>query len=328
VAPTKNLEAYNLCLLGRHYWNRWTEADVVRSTDFFSQSIEKDPGYAEAHCDLGIALATLALGYWSLRPLDVFPKAATSLIRAIDLDPGLARAHAWNGLIEQWFKFDWSAAETSFRRALELDPNSANAHDSFGWWLTSVRRHEEARAEYAKAMDLDPLSLFITCNAALGAYRARDYPKSVDLFAQAVSLDPNLPMGHALGSLAHIKNESPKLALEAAEQADLLSRGATPFLAMRAYVLGSCGEGPRARELLGELEARREKENVWLFGIGMAQASLGEHDLAFKTLNEAVSERSGWITYMAVEPGLDGLRDDPRFTELLERVGLGAGGRG
>jgi TolB-like protein/Tfp pilus assembly protein PilF len=322
AVPTEDLEAYNLCLLGRHFWSRWTEEDLLRSTELFTQAVERDPGYARAHYELGVAWATLALGYWSYRPLDVFPKAALSIKRALELDSGLADAHAWDGLIKQWFELDWTNAETCFTRAITLDPSSAHAHDSYGWWLTSVARHEEAEVESARATELDPLSLFVRCNAALGAYRARDYGRSVQLFEHAISLDPNLPMGHGLSSLAHVKNGSPQLALEEAALGDRLSRGETPYLAMHAYALAACGPADDARSILEELEKRRRTENVWLVGLAMAYANLGEHDLAFERLEEAIRERVGWITWLGVEPSLDCIRDDPRFEGLLEKVGL------
>ena len=327
AVPTDNLEAYNLCLLGRHFWNRWTEPDILQSTEYFAQAIEKDPDYARAHCELGVAWATLALGYWSFRPLDVYPKGAAALERALKLGPDQAQAHAWMGLIKQWYELNWLEAEASFSRAIELDPNSASAHDSLGWWLTSVGRHGEAEGEYNRALDLDPLSLFTTCNAALGAYRARDYERSVELFDRAIALDPNLPMAHGLSSLVHVKSGDRESALGAAERGDRLSQGSTPFLAMRAYVQAACGEDESARRVLEELDGRREEENVWLFGLGMIHAALGDHDLAFRILNEAIEERVGWVTYLAVEPSLDNLRSDPRFEDLLKKAGwVSAGG--
>lgn len=319
---TADLEAYNLCLMGRHFWNRWTEPDLVRSTEFFTRAVERDPHYARAHYELGVAWATLALGYWSFRPLDVYPKAAASLERALQLDPTLADAHSWSGLVKHWFDLDWAAAETLFVRAVELDPNSAQAHDSYGWWLTSTGRHAEAQREFERALELDPLSLFVRCNAALGAYRARSYERSVRLFDEVISLHPNLPMGHSLGALAHVKNGSPDKAMREGELADRLSEGSSPYRAMYAYALASAGESDQARALLQELEGRRERENVWTFGLAMAWAGLGEIDLAFERLEEAVRERVGWIVWLGVEPALDNLRGEPRFDELEKMVGL------
>jgi len=321
AVPTDNLEAYNLCLLGRHFWNRWTEADILRSTEYFSQAIEKDPEYARAHGDLGVAWATLALGYWTFRPLDVYPKGAAALERGLQLGPDQSHAHAWRGLIKQWYELNWPEAEASFSRAIELDPNSASARDSHGWWLTSVGRHAEAKIEYDRALDLDPLSLFITCNAALGAYRARDFGRSVDLFDRAIALDPNLPMAYGLSSLVHVMRGDRESALSAAERGDQLSMGANSFRAMRGYAQAAFGEEESARQILEELYDRRRRANVWLFMQAMIHAALGDHDLAFQTLDEAIRERVGWITYLAVEPGVDSLRKDSRFGDLLRKVG-------
>ena len=325
AVPTESLEAYNLCLLGRHFWSRWTEEDLVRSTELFAQAVERDPAYARAHYEFGVAWATLGLGYWSYRPLDVFPKAAGSINRALELDPGLADAHAWRGVITLWFGFDWPAAEECFTRAIGLDPNSAHAHDSYGCWLTSVGRHEEAEIEYVRAKELDPLSLLLACNAALGAYRAGNQDRSVQLFDEAISLDPNLPMGHSLSSLAHLENGSPGVALREAELGDRLSRGSTPYLVLHANALAACGQGGEALSILEEVEGRREKENVWLVGLAIAYVSLGAHDLAFERLEQAVRERVGWVHWLPIEPSLDGIREDPRFNELLTTVAPWAG---
>jgi len=320
--PTDDLEAYNLCLLGRHFWNRWTEKDFTKSVEHFQSAIERDPAYALAHFGLGLAWTTLALGYFTLRPLDVYPKARRAITRALELDPEMAEAHAWLADLDYWFEFDWRRAEPRFERALSLDPGCSMAHDLYGCFLTALHRHADARVQYERACALEPLSGYIIANAALGAYRARDYTRAIELFQREIALDPNLPMGHALMALVHVQQAGRAEALAESSEGLRLGGGAPPWEAIHGYVCAACGEQAEARRVLGELETRRAAENVWLFMLGMAYGKLGERDLAFARLQEACRERGGWVTWLGVEPGLDDLRTDPRFPALLQGIGL------
>ena len=142
----------------------------------------------------------------------------------------------------------------------------------------------------------------------------------MQLFEQAISLDPKLPKGHSLSSLAHLKRGSPEVALEEAELGDRLSQGSTPYLVLHANALAASGEVEEARTILEEVEGRRKKENVWLVGLAIAYVSLGAPDIAFERLEEAVQERVGWVHWLRIEPSLDGIREDARFEELLTKV--------
>ena len=319
--PTGDREAHNLYLLGRHFLNRWTEDDVRKSVELFERAIQQDTEYALAHFGLGSAWATLALGYFSYRPVDTYPKARRALKRALELDPEMGEAHSWLALIEAWCDFDWSSAGQRYQHAVRLDPNSAHAHDAYGGWLTAQGRHVEAAHECEHAYRLDPLSVFLVANAALGAYRARDYDRAIAWFERAIALDPNLPMGHGLSALVYVQQGNTARARQASMRARELDGGEAPK-ALHAYVSAAGGDEALSRELLSELEQRRGAENIWLFVLAMAYAALGEHDLAFARLDEAIQQRGGWVAWLAVEPGLDPLRADPRFLPMLTSVGL------
>lgn len=324
--PTDDIEAYNLYLLGRHVWDRLTEDDVEKSISFFERAIQRDPKYALAHYGLGIAWMMLALGYWSRRPRETYPIARRALIRALELDPEMAEAHTSLALITSWFDFDWSGAGRMLQRALDLDPNSSQVHDGYGVWLTAHGRHQEAAAHYEQACRLDPLSGLFLSNAALGAYRAREYDRAIAWFDREIALDPHLPVGRALSALVHVqRGDTAKARAESMRAREFIGTHYPATNALYAYVCAACGDSAEALELLGELDARRATENIWLFVVAMAYARLGDVDTAFARLEEAVDQRGGWIAWVAVEPALDPLRADPRFAPLVRSVGLEPG---
>ncbi|HUQ15978.1 MAG TPA: tetratricopeptide repeat protein [Gemmatimonadales bacterium] len=260
--------------------------------------------------------------YFGLRPLDVYPKARRAITRALELDPAMAEAQAWLATLDYWFEFDWRSAEPRFQHALALDPDCSTAHDLYGCFLTAWGRHAEARCHYERACAFDPLSTLVAANAALGAYRARDYDRAIDLSHRVISLDPNLPLGHAVIALVYVQQGRCTQALNESAEAVRLGKAGSPWHAIHAYVAAACGEDAEARRLLQELEALRATESIWLFMVGMSYSKLGDSDLAFARLEGACRERGGWSVWLSVEPGLDDLRTDARFPLLVRQVGL------
>jgi TolB-like protein/DNA-binding SARP family transcriptional activator/Flp pilus assembly protein TadD len=315
--PTHDMEAYNLCLLGRHFWSRWTEEDLRKSIQYFERAVAQDPHYALAHYGLGIAWAMLALGYFSIRPLDVYPMARGAITRALELDPQMGEAEAWLAALDYEFECDWHGADARFQHALELDSRNATVQELYGCFLTAVGRHVEARAHYERACAFDPLSTSVIANAGLGAYRERAYDRAIELFEQVVSLDPNLPVGHTLLALAYVQQSRLQEALLESREGLRLGSNSSIWRAVHAYICAAIKEGAEARQILLGLEARRSIENTWLVMLAMAYAKLGETDLAFARLEKACRERGGWTVWLGVEPGLDDLRTDPRFPLLL-----------
>jgi len=314
------VETYNLCLLGRHHWHRWTEPDFRKSIEYYERAIGREPDCALAHAGLGIAYGTLALGYWSVRGTDFYPLAKRSLTRALDLDPELVDAHVWLGTFEAQHEYTWRAAEARVRRAVVLDDNSAEAHDKYHLLLLATGRLDEASRESARSVELDPLNCFLTANAALCAYRTRQYDLAIELFQKEIGLDPNLPMGYALLGLPLIQAGRCEDAVGALERALRLGYSiAEPFMAMALVAVNRRDE---ARVLLQAIEARRQKEHAWPFALAMAYSALGDVDRAFANLQTAYDERDFWTVWLRVEPALDPLRADPRFRALLEQTNL------
>jgi serine/threonine-protein kinase len=320
--PTQDMEAYREYLLGRHHWSRWTEEDFLESIRHFERAIDRDPRFAEAFGALSEAWSHLGVGYWSVRPLDAYPKARDAAVRAVELDPESADANARLAMVEWWFEFAFDRALQRVERATTQNPNCAPAFDYRANILTMLGRHEEALPFGQRACELDPVSIFINANYGLYLYRARRWTEAVAQFQRTIDLDPNLPMGHALQALAYVELEDFGGALEGFERADRLSSGNHAYRVMLGYGHAAVGNRDRARQMLQEIEGRRAELNVWLVMLAMGYLKLGDGEHALDLLEDAYRERGGWTVWLGVEPGLDALRENPRFVSLMNRLGL------
>lgn len=319
--PTRDMEAYNLCLLGRHYWARYTERDLRTAIGYFEQAISRDPEFASAYVGLSEASFHLGTGYFNVRPMQAYSRTRSAADKAVQLEPRSADAQARLAAVEWWYDYDFAAARRRLEAAVSEDPNSASAHNILANVLQSTGRHDEAIAETQRARALDPLSYFINGNAALALYRARRYEEAVAGFRRQIELDRTLPMACAFIAFPLIqlgRFDEAINGVRAVRQRDDHSI----WSVMLAYVCAATGREAEARRLLAELEARRSGEYMWLCCLAMAYQALGDDDVALDRLEEAYNDRGGWITYLGIEPGLDPLRRHPRFVELLRRVGL------
>jgi serine/threonine-protein kinase len=320
--PTADMEAYREYLLGRHHWARWTEESFKQSIAHFERAVERDPAFAEAHSAMSEAWSHLGVGYWSVRPLEAYPRARDAAVRAVDLDPDSAEANARLAMVEWWFEFAFHQALERLERATALNPNCAPAFDYRANILTMLGRHDEALTLGERACELDPASIFINANHALFLYRARRWSDAVAQFQRVIDLDPNLPMGHGLQALSYVESGDLSRALEALRQADRLSFGHHAYRVMLGYGHAAAGDHDQAREIIREIEQLRSEQNVWLVMLAMGYLKLGDPERALDLLEDAHRERGGWIVWLAVEPGLDALRAEPRFAMLLNRMGL------
>lgn len=316
--PAVDLDTYNDTLLGRHYWHRWTETGFHESIPCFDRAIARTPSYAPAHAWRGIAYATLSLGYWS-RPAGTFRRQAEdSLRRALELDPTLGDAMAWTGYLAMQFDHDFEGAERTLRRAVEVNPNSAVAHEAYGNLLAATGRHRESAREFEVALSLDPLSYFILANAGLCAHRARAFALAAEIFGRQIALNPELPMAHGMLALSLAQLGRHAEAAEAGRRCAALYGAVGEVLA--ALAVAGAGLVAEARQRLSECEQSRTHRNVWLFGLAMAYAAIGELDSAIARLEEAYDTRDFWMVWLKVQPELDPLRADARFQALLRKV--------
>jgi len=320
---TEDPEAYRLYLKGRHHWNRWTEEGFNKGIEYFQQAIEKDPGYALAYA--GLADSYVLLGWNSyLPPKAVFPKAKEAAMTAVRLDPDLAEAHTAFAAGLWLHDWRWEEAQAEFKRSLELGPHYPTANHWYAEYLMTMGRHAEVMARMKTGQELDPLSLIINVAVGWACYFGRRYDEGIEELLRTVELDPNYPVAHWILGLLLRKTGCFELAISEGERAVKLSGGSPLMRAALAQTLGAAGRTEEAVQMLEDLtELARQKYVAPHFFAGI-QVGLGENDRAIEYLERSYEERSHWLIYLHLDPGMDGLRDNPRFQHLLRRIGLPA----
>jgi tetratricopeptide (TPR) repeat protein len=323
---TENAEAYRLYLKGRHYWNRWTEEGFHKAIEYFQQAVEKDPSYALAYA--GVADSYVLLGWNSyLPPKEAFPKGKVAAMTALRLDPDLAEAHTSFAALLWLHDWQWEEAKTEFKRSLELGPTYATANHWFAEYAMTMGLHGDAMARMQNGQELDPLSIIINVAVGWGFYFARRYDDAIEQLRRTVELDPNYPVTYWILGLLLRKTGCYELAITAGEKAVKLSSGSPLMLAALAYTLGAAGRTKEAVQILDELTKLAKFRYVAPYFFAGIHIGLGDNDRAIECLEKSYEERSHWLIYLHLDPGMDGLRDDSRFQELLRRVGLPVPGR-
>ncbi|HUP19886.1 MAG TPA: adenylate/guanylate cyclase domain-containing protein, partial [Gemmatimonadota bacterium] len=312
-------EAYDLYLRGRHHWNRHSREDLDRSVACFERALEIDPDYALAYA--GLADAWLTLGALFLRPREAYPKAKAAATRALELDEHLAEAHA--ALAEARLRFDWDrvAAERGFQRALELRPDYGEAQRMYANFLRDVGRVEEAIVVARRAEVLDPVSLPIRAAVAGVLYYARRYAECVEEVDRILEASPWFFQPVFYRALALERMGRYDEAVATFQRLGRLS-GLPSTLAGEAYVQATMGREVEALNLLARLEEDSRARYVPAYFFASVHAALGDLDAAFEWFGRAIEERSSWMVSIAAEPRFDSIREDPRFADLLQAMGL------
>jgi serine/threonine-protein kinase len=318
---TDDHEAYRLYLKGRHHWNRWTEDGFYKAIDYFQQAVEKDPGYALAYA--GLADSYVLLGWNSyLPPKDAFPIAKVASMAALRLDPDLGEAHTPLAAVLWLHDWQWQEAQVEFKRSVALNPAYPTANHWYAEYAMTMGRHEEAISRMRKSQELDPLSLIISDAIGWAFYMARQYDDAIEQLRRTVELDPNYPVTYWVLGLLLRKMGRYELAIAESEKAVNLSGGSPLMRAALAQTFGAAGKREKAVEILDDLAELAKQKYVASYFFAGIHAGLGEDDRAIEYLEKSYQEHSHWLIYLHMDPGMDALRSDPRFQDLLGRVGL------
>jgi TolB-like protein/tetratricopeptide (TPR) repeat protein len=311
--------AFEAYLRGRYFWNKRTAADLNRAVLYFEQAVSANPNCGLAYAGLADSYNLLGF-YGELAPEEARCFARSAATRALQIDHGLAEAHA--SLAETLFGFDWdaTAAEREFKRAIELDPAYPTAHHWYGNFLSALGRHEEAIAEVQQARQLDPLSLVINVWLGVVLHNASKYDKAIQQYERTLELDPNFPMAHAYLGLAYEQTRCFDLAIAAYEKALSLSGGHITIKAMLGHAYAVCGMAEQARQVLRELEALSGRTHFCLTNVALIYNGLGERQNALNCLERSYEERCPGMISLQTEPRLSSLRSEPRFQRLMRRV--------
>jgi adenylate cyclase len=320
---TENAEAYRLYLKGRHHWNRWSEDGFYKAIEYFQQAVEKDPGYALAYT--GVADSYVLLGWNSyLPPKGAFPKGKVAAMTALRLDPDLAEAHTPLAALTWLHDWQWDRAETEFKRSLELGPTYPTANHWYAEYMTTMGRHEEAIARMKKGQELDPLSLIINVAVGRAFYLARRYDEAIEQLRRTIELDPNYPVTYWILGLVLRETGCYEQGIIEGEKGVTLSGGSPLMRAALAHTLGTAGRTKEAFQMLEDLTNPTKQKYVAPYFLAGIHIGLGENDRAMEYLEKSYEEHSHWLIYLHIDPSMDGLRDDPRFLDLLRRVDLPA----
>jgi len=315
-----NLEAYDLYLKGRYHLNRFA---IDKALTYYKESIDKDPGYAPAFAAVAEAYTLLSVGFDILPGKDTMPQAREAARKALELDPDMAEAYVSLGLVSTFY--DWNRKDTKryFRKALELNPNAASAHQWYEFlWTYMEADFDKARSHLERAQELDPLNIMIRLRMGYVFLFAGDLERAERQFKEIVDLEPGYSPGHlSLMNVYGVKGRYEE-ALRAGEKALELSPPFVAYTGGLGHVYAVAGKKDKAHAFLADLQERSAKGYVSSFWVAAIYLGLGDFDNAFEWLEKAYEEKDSNLIYVTVVPIFDPVRPDPRYKQLLIKMGL------
>jgi TolB-like protein/DNA-binding winged helix-turn-helix (wHTH) protein/tetratricopeptide (TPR) repeat protein len=313
-----NPEAYDAYLQGMYFWRKFSEAGDRRALEYFEESIREDPSFALGY--VGLSHAYHELAYYA-RPREVMPKSKEAAEQALKLDDTLADGHAALGWVKWIYDWDWPGAEKEFQRAIQLNPGDNPSHGMYAMYLDSMGRFEEASREFQIARGLDPISLGLIRNNAEHFRYLRQYDMAIAENRRVLDMDPSFENAHESLAYAYVNkgmyeesiNEMEQLAISDGEH-DLAEM-------MKIAYAGGGYKGALKSRLKYYKDRRKAGSHVNFWDEALTHTLMGNKDLALQALEKAYDERED-ITDLAVNPSWDSIRPDPRFQDLVRRVGF------
>jgi TolB-like protein/DNA-binding winged helix-turn-helix (wHTH) protein len=317
-----NPEAYEAYLKGRHFEPLGTQAAIKQSQAYFDEAVRKDPGFALAYVGLADSFWDLGSYRW-IAPREAYRRSSEAINKALQLDETLGEAHTTLGDLEWRYGWNWQAAEREMRHAVDVNPNYIVGHESLVWFLAWSGRREEALAELATIRHIDPVYPLIPLDEAGIYYHLRDYKSLIEAGQKSVSIYPDNWSGHYFLAVGYEGSGKPDQALPEFQQAIQLSQANSDAIAGLAHAYAITGRGAEAEKLLGSLQQQAPANYVSWYMIAAIYSGLGQKGKAFDFLEMAYRDRSPDLAYFVkADLRMDPLRSDPRFLDLLDRMGL------
>ena len=319
---TRNTDAYYLYLKARYFWNKRTPAAFQQAILHYQEAIALDCEFALAYA--GLADCHIVLGSFAFIPMaESFPRAKVAAEKALALDATLGEADTSLAIILSIYEHQWHTGETQFQKSISLRPDYATAHHWYSFCLCAMGRVSEGIAEISKAEQLDPLSLIILTNFGTVLYWARQYDRALEQYRKTLSLSPDFWTAHWMMGLAYEQTGNYQDAAEELRTAmKFLPATSAVLSASLARVLALSGSPDEALQLATQVKTQDEAGVSCPYHLAMAYAALGQSDVAFEWLETAREGHDMWINFIKVDPKMDSLRRDPRYMELLRRIGL------
>ncbi len=315
---TVNPQAYELVLKGNFYLNKGGTENQKKASEYYQQAIAVDPNYALAYAELSSSYNRLAVNSL-VDPKEFLPKAKAAARKALELDENLPNAHLMLAILYK-NAWDWAAAEAEYKRALELSPNLGRAHSNYSIYLSLIGRHDEAIAEVKRARELDPLSLLINANVGNRLTTARRYDEAIEVLQKTLELDPNYDFAYVQLGYAYAGKGMYREAITAYQNGMRFGDKTSSTQIYLGASYAQAGERGKAQEILKQLQTGEQR--VSPSELSILYTALGDKEAAFQSLEKAFAEHDLQLQYLKVESSLDDLRDDPRFQELLRKVGF------
>ncbi len=317
---TQNAEAYDLYLLGRHFWQKLSPPTTKKAIEYFTHATDLDPNYALAWSGLADCYTSGPVN-GDAPPQVVWPKAREATARAVSAEPALAEVQTSLGSLKFWLDWDWPAAEIAYRKAIELDPSYPLGHRMLGVVLSHMCRHEEAQASIRRARELDPLYVMHQSLSSQIAFGARNYPAAVQFARHAIVVDPDFWIGQLHLAQVLIELGEMDLALAALNNSGKLGVN-SKVIALRGYVFARMGRIEEAQHVLKTLLSIAKERYVPPYAMALVHAGLGEFELALEWLERCYDARDVHLIFLTVDPKWDPLRTELRFSNLLRRCGF------
>ena len=319
---TSSNEAYQLYLKGRYYWSKRTKDDLFKSVESYKQAIDLDPSFALAYVGVAEAYNSMAKDP-DVAPKDAVPFAKSAATKALEIDASLAEAHMAFGDALAIYDWNWPEAERELKKALELDPNISYIHLVYsGSYLGPVGRTDEALAEAQRAVELEPLSLINNSVLTNSYINSRQYDKAIEQGRKAYELDREFPLARHWLGMAYV-------ATGRFDEAVSICRAASPdspswplSVVALGHAYAKMGKRAEAEQQIAQLRDLAKSRYVRPYYVASIYAALGDKDKAFTELERSYQERDAYLGRINSDPFMDPLRDDPRFKDLLKRLGL------
>jgi len=317
---TQNARAYESYLQGRYFWNKRNTAGFRKAIEYFEQALAVDSNYALAYA--GLADSYIRLNE-SGAPMneEAVPKAKAAIMKALAIDDSLGEAHATLGFIKFRHDWDFAGADSEFKRAVELNPNYSEAHQWYAFYFLAVGKTNEADAEIKRGQELDPLSVSFNSNLAIYLFFRHDFERSLTQARKTLEMEPDFSQARSTLGLSYEQKGSNKEAIAELTRAQQAS-GDVAMACWLGHALAQDGQTKEARRILSAIEEHAKKNYVPPYNLAVLHAGLGERQQAMDSLEKGFADRSLRPVWVKLDPRLDGLRQDERFLQLIQRMGL------
>ena len=318
---TEDAEAYRLYLKGRYHWNKRNPEGFHKAVEYFRQAIDQDPAYSLAYAGLADTYAYLSF-FNVVAPREAMPEAKRAAVKGLEIDKDLAEAHVSLGYISFTYDGDWPTARKHFEQALALNPAYSRAHTFYPFYLSSLGRSEKAVEVAKRAFDLEPASPAVSHSLAVQLYLARKFDRAIEQAHNTLEMDENFAISYAVLGQVYVSKGMYREGLSALEKYSALTKGSAASLALLGYAHARSGEPEKSLQMIDKLKAASKQCFVPALFVALVYAGLEDKDQAFTWLEQAYEERFNRLAYLKVEALWDPLRSDPRFADLLRRVGI------